>query len=103
MRSLLGIAVVVVTGLVVLRDQKVVENVFKSFAVRELQDRQLPFRLTDKTKEVGLFHVHEPAEYDARFKNVMPYLQASGASVAAVDPSGSGWYDLYLTTSKRAG
>ncbi|MBK7891836.1 MAG: VCBS repeat-containing protein [Bdellovibrionales bacterium] len=74
-----------------------------SGAQQAASSRQFAFRLVDATAEVGIKSVHVPSDFAADFTNVMPYLQAVGASVSVVDAAGDGWYDIYLTTSQKGG
>lgn len=103
MKNSLGIVVVIITALIYVSDQRGIENAVRKLFGRDAQSSGFAFELRNQTKEVGLHHIHEAAKLDKRFENVEPYVAAVGASIAAVDLDGSGWYDLFLTTSSVGG
>lgn len=70
---------------------------------KEYEKIQLTFELTDITKKAGIFHVHKTSHIHKKFENVNSWVASTGASLAVVDPTGEGWYDIYLTTQEIGG
>lgn len=103
MKNSLGIIVILITLLIYVGDQKSIDSAVRKFLGRSVADVNLGFQLRNRTREVGINHIHERSTFDPKLDHVAPYIQAVGASVSAVDLDGAGWYDLYLTTSKVGG
>lgn len=78
-------------------------NFRKKKKQKEAETIQLPFSLEDITKTAGINHLHETSHIHAKYNNVNSWIASLGASVSVVDPTGEGWYDIYLTTQKIGG
>ena len=68
-----------------------------------LNDITLTFNLRDITTSSKLIHKHETSNIHPLFDNVNSWVRSLGASIAVVDPSNEGWYDIYIATQKIGG
>lgn len=57
--------------------------------------------MTESAGALGLTLEHERPVFDAKLRNMMPWINVAGASVAAADFNNDGFVDLYVTNSAR--
>jgi hypothetical protein len=57
------------------------------------------FYLREVSKECGIDFTHQAPTLDARVANIMPIINAMGASVSIVDFDRDGWPDIYVVNS----
>jgi hypothetical protein len=76
-------------------------------AAREETKRNPPQRIeivrafTDVTAQAGVAHLHHKPVFEAKVKNIEPWLASVGAAAAASDYDNDGDIDLYVTNSRK--
>ncbi len=59
------------------------------------------FHLREVAKECGIDFTHEAPALDPKLANILPIINAMGASVSIVDFDRDGWPDIYVVNSKE--